>query len=63
MHDGDCIGMALRTRDRVKPIYVSPGHLCDLASARRLSLAATVKYRLPEPTRLAHQLVTTARNL
>jgi deoxyribonuclease V len=45
----------------VKPLFVSPGHLCDQAGAVRLTLAAATRYRLPEPTRLAHQLVTRAR--
>ena len=61
MHRGEQVGYCLRTRERVKPIYVSPGHLCDHASARRIALAAAVKFRLPEPTRLAHHLVTKAR--
>lgn len=60
-HDGERVGTVLRTRDSVKPLFVSPGHLCDHASAVRLTLAATTRYRLPEPTRLAHQLVTRAR--
>ncbi|MCH7872098.1 MAG: endonuclease V, partial [Planctomycetes bacterium] len=61
MHDGEHIGCVLRTRDDVKPIFVSPGHLCDHDSARRIALSAAIKYRLPEPTRLAHQLVSRAR--
>lgn len=61
MGKGEQIGWTLRTRDRVKPLFVSPGHLCDISSAKRLTLAATTRYRLPEPTRLAHQLVTAAR--
>lgn len=55
------VGVVLRTRDRVRPLYVSPGHLCDHDAARRLTLAATTRYRLPEPTRLAHQLVSHVR--
>ncbi len=61
IHRGEHIGRVLRTREDVKPIYVSPGHLCDHDSARRIALSAAIKYRLPEPTRLAHQLVTRAR--
>ncbi|MCH8805813.1 MAG: endonuclease V [Planctomycetes bacterium] len=57
MLKGDQVGIVLRTRDDVKPVFVSPGHLCDHASAKRLTLAATTQYRLPEPTRLADQLV------
>lgn len=55
------VGAVLRTRDRVRPLFVSPGHLCDLAAARRITLDACTRYRLPEPTRLAHQMVTRAR--
>jgi deoxyribonuclease V len=52
--DGKRVGSVLRTRDRVKPLYISPGHRIDQASARRMTLACTTRYRLPEPTRLAH---------
>ena len=51
---GDVIGTCLRTRDGVKPIYVSIGHRIDLATATRLALRATGRYRLPEPIRAAH---------
>lgn len=50
----EVIGRVLRTRDRVSPVYVSPGHLCDLASAVAVTLACTTRYRLPEPIRMAH---------
>jgi deoxyribonuclease V len=62
-HNGERVGTVLRTRDSVKPLFVSPGHLCDHDSAVRLTLAATTRYRLPEPTRMAHQLVTRARSV
>jgi deoxyribonuclease V len=61
MLDEEQVGVVLRTRKNVKPLFVSPGHLCDHADAVRLTLATTTRYRLPEPTRLAHQLVTRAR--
>lgn len=51
---GEQIGSVLRTRACVKPLYVSPGHLCDHEGARRIVLACCTRYRLPEPTRLAH---------
>lgn len=60
-HNGEHVGWVLRTRGNVKPLFVSPGHLCDHSTAVRLTLAATMRYRLPEPTRLAHQLVTGER--
>ncbi len=50
----EIIGAVLRTRTRVKPVYVSPGHLCDLRSAVQIVLACTTRYRLPEPIRAAH---------
>ena len=55
MHNGEQIGQAVRTRDRVKPVYVSVGHRLSLASAVKVTLACCAGYRLPEPTRLAHQ--------
>jgi deoxyribonuclease V len=51
---GEVIGVALRTRDKVKPVYISPGHLCDLPSAIALTLRCITRYRLPEPIRAAH---------
>jgi deoxyribonuclease V len=52
------IGTVLRTRDGVRPVYVSVGHRIDLASAERWVLATAARFRLPEPARRAHQLVT-----
>ena len=54
----ETIGAVLRTRTNVKPLFVSPGHKCTLEDAIKITLACTPKYRLPEPTRLAHQLIT-----
>lgn len=48
------IGAVLRTRTRVKPVYVSVGHLADLDSALKLVMAVTTRFRLPEPVRAAH---------
>ncbi|MBF0567129.1 MAG: endonuclease V [Nitrospirae bacterium] len=53
-HDGDVIGAVLRTRDNTKPLYVSPGHLTDLESAVAIVMSCVTRYRLPEPTRCAH---------
>ncbi len=58
LRDGeDTIGAVVRTRSRVKPVFVSVGHKCTLEDAIRISLACTTRYRSPEPTRLAHQAV------
>ncbi|KUK95334.1 MAG: Endonuclease V [Thermotogales bacterium 46_20] len=52
--NGERLGAVLRTRDKVKPVFVSPGHLIDIESAVELTMSVTGKYRIPEPTRLAH---------
>ena len=59
--NGETIGVALRTKTRVQPIYVSPGHLIDLAGAIELTLRSDGGYRQPEPTRRAHLLVNALR--
>ncbi len=52
--DGDeQIGVVLRTRDNVRPLFISVGHRIDLPSAVRLVLACCTRYRIPEPTRQA----------
>ncbi|MDQ1591496.1 MAG: deoxyribonuclease [Pyrinomonadaceae bacterium] len=57
----ETVGAAVRTKTRVQPIYVSPGHLLDLAGAIELTLRADGGYRQPEPTRRAHHLVNALR--
>ena len=51
---GEVIGAALRTKQGVKPVYVSIGHKISLESAIRWMMRCCRGYRLPEPTRLAH---------
>ncbi len=59
--DGDeVIGAVLRTKPNVKPVYVSIGHKIDLENAIRWVLESCRGYRLPEPTRHAHQAAGTA---
>jgi len=52
--NGEVIGAVLRTRDNIKPLYISIGHMVDLPAAVRWVLNCCCGYRLPEPTRLAH---------
>ncbi len=54
--DGQVVGMGVRTRARVKPVWVSIGHRVTLDDAVQLVLRSARGYRLPEPTRLAHHL-------
>jgi deoxyribonuclease V len=61
IHRGEIVGAAVRTRANVMPVYVSAGHLIDLPSAIDLVLKATTRFRLPEPTRLAHHATTEFR--
>ena len=57
MAKGEHLGYALRTRDNVKPVYVSPGHMITIDQALEVMKNCIGKYRIPEPTRLAHNLV------
>ncbi len=54
----EVIGAVVRTRTNVKCVFVSVGNRCLLKDAVKVTLACTTKYRLPEPTRLAHEVVT-----
>jgi deoxyribonuclease V len=58
---GEVVGAALRTKTKVQPIFVSPGHLINLEGAIRLTLECDGGYRQPEPTRRAHHLVNALR--
>ncbi len=53
---GERIGSVVRTRTGVKPDYVSVGNRMSLKDAVELTLATTSRYKIPEPTRLAHHL-------
>jgi deoxyribonuclease V len=56
VHRGEVVGRAVRTREGVKPVYVSVGHRTTLDDAVALTLALAKRTKLPEPTRLAHRL-------
>jgi deoxyribonuclease V len=53
---GEVIGVALRTKPRTRPVFVSVGHRMDLGTSVALVLRCLRGYRLPEPTRLADKL-------
>lgn len=53
----EVIGAVLRTKDNVKPVFISPGHRMDVRGSISLIHQCIGKYRLPEPTRLAHNAV------
>ena len=52
--NGEQIGLVFCSRDGVKPVYISPGHLADVASSKKLVSRCLRRYRIPEPLRLAH---------
>jgi len=52
--DGDLRGYVVRTKKGANPIFVSPGNNISIKNSVNIALSSTTKYRLPEPTRLAH---------
>jgi deoxyribonuclease V len=54
---GETVGMVLRTRDRVKPIYVTTGHRVSLESAVGIAWHCVDGFRIPKPTREADHFV------
>ncbi|HEX5483386.1 MAG TPA: endonuclease V, partial [Terriglobia bacterium] len=57
IYKGERVGLVLRTRDGVRPIYVTVGHKVSLESALRLVKQCTDGYRIPKPTREADHYV------
>jgi deoxyribonuclease V len=53
--EGKEVGAILRTKDKVKPLFVSPGHRIDLMTSVQLILESCQRFRFPEPLRRAHQ--------
>ncbi|MCX5833267.1 MAG: endonuclease V, partial [Deltaproteobacteria bacterium] len=60
---GRAVGAVVRTKERVKPIYVSQGHRVGLGQSIRIALSCCRGYRIPEPVRQAHLLVNRMRRL
>jgi deoxyribonuclease V len=58
---GEVIGAVLRTREKVRPVFVSQGHRISLGRAVELTLAVSDGYRIPRPTRDADHFVRTLR--
>ncbi|MBN1274630.1 MAG: endonuclease V [Candidatus Aminicenantes bacterium] len=50
---GEKVGVCVRTRSDVKPVFVSPGHRVDIENAVKWVLRCAV-FRIPEPIRKAH---------
>jgi deoxyribonuclease V len=56
LDDEEEIGAVVRTRDGTRPLFVSPGHRVTIGESVELVLALCARYRLPEPSRMAHRL-------
>lgn len=57
----EVLGYALRTKTGVKPVYISPGNLISVQDSLDIMMQCIAKYRIPEPTRLAHEKVNLLR--
>lgn len=53
-YQGKNVGIAFRSKANVKPVFISPGYLCDLTYAKEMVLSMLRGYRQPEPLRMAH---------
>jgi deoxyribonuclease V len=56
MYEDKEVGAVLRTRSKVKPLFISVGHHIDLDTAIEMVLACSTGFRLPEPQRSAHRI-------
>lgn len=57
----ETMGVAVRTKANVAPMFISPGHLITLEGSIRVVMQCVRRHRLPEPTRLAHTTVNAYR--
>ena len=58
--NSEIVGVTLRTRDGVKPVFVSVGNRTDIETAVVIALECSRGLRIPEPTRLADKYVQSA---
>ncbi|TLU99592.1 endonuclease V [Dyadobacter luticola] len=53
----EIVGYALRTKNDVKPVFISPGNKMSMQDSLEIAIKCVGKHRLPEPTRRAHEFV------
>jgi deoxyribonuclease V len=58
---GDTIGVALKSKRNSNPLIISPGHLVTLDESVVIVKNCLRGYRIPEPTRMAHNVVNAFR--
>lgn len=62
MYDkGELVGIALRSKPKCNPIFISPGNLLSMEQSIKVIKNCIRGYRIPEPTRQAHNLVNKIR--
>lgn len=61
IHKNELIGKVLRTKKNTKPVFISPGNLITMEQSLAIILQCIRKYRIPEPTRMAHNFVNELR--
>lgn len=59
--NNNVLGYALRTKDKVEPVYISPGHKVSIPQSLEIIKNCVQHHRIPEPTRLAHNYVNLLR--
>lgn len=59
--NNELLGYALRTKDNVSPVYISPGHKVSVQDSLAIMKNCIQKHRIPEPTRQAHDYVNLLR--
>lgn len=57
LNKDEVVGLALRTKEKSRPIFISPGHKLTLEDAETIVRQCVRGYKIPEPTRLAHEMV------
>ncbi|HUU75548.1 MAG TPA: endonuclease V [Methanoregulaceae archaeon] len=62
MEHDEVLGVAIRSKESARPVYVSAGHKTDLAQAVTVVLQMTGNFRMPDPLIAADRLARQARN-
>lgn len=57
LYKDEQLGYAFRSKGKTAPVFISPGHCIGMNNSLEIIRQCTGKYRIPEPTRLAHELV------